>query len=528
MKASRRHLVVTAATVAGLALTAPALAYLCHKDPAGTRVLFVHGRIGDYAAAGTRVTFSLHGADGCRTVVWDARSRAVRELHATCARRPAERSLVSRATIGASGPVSPPTFNVWKRGQLVRSWPLPARAATIAISGKLGVFSAAGGGGLYGIRLADGQVGLIGPNRPGDTPRLTQAGVFYQDDEFKRDRTKGIVRLKFVPTRGIAAIIDRAQRPLTTHGRIGSLAMDGPRVALAVADPSGACDRVLYWNVAWRPVQRISAPNGPTCVLRRQTAINRVAIGGFRAAWLRSSGSEQAIIAGSPRCQEWVIRRLRSGPGGDTVSAVAGDGQTLSFAITRHQRELRGTAEIAVISGRFRAVDIASRTGVPEQLAVEDGRIAVLWDDGVVEVRSLRGRVLQQFELGHSRSIALSRDRLLALRDGRVDLYSVSTGERVATWPVPADVTGVDVQYRLAIFHSDRLVYGLDVDSGRRAVLGRAPTSIVDAQIEAAGLAYAYNQGSRGTARFVPIAALERAFGERGQAGSVRLVRSRG
>ena len=70
-------------------------------------------------------------------------------------------------------------------------------------------------------------------------------GVFYQDDEFKQDRARGMVRLKFVPTRGISSIIDRAQRPLVTRGRIRSLSMDGPRVALAVADPKQACDRMI-------------------------------------------------------------------------------------------------------------------------------------------------------------------------------------------------------------------------------------------------------------------------------------------
>jgi hypothetical protein len=375
------------------------------------------------------------------------------------------------------------------------------------------VFSAAGGGGLYAVRLTDGKVGLIGPNRARDLPQLGKAGVFYQDDEFKQDRSRGIVRLKFVPTDGISAIIDRAQRPLITHGRIASLAMDGPRVGLAVTDPNRACDRVLYWNIAWRPVQRISAPDGPTCVLRHQTAITRVAIGGFRAAWLRASGSEQAIVAGSPLCQEWVIRRLHSGPGGDTVSAVAGDGRTLAFAVARHERELRGTSEVGVISGRFRAVDITSRRGVPQRLAVDGGRVAVLWDDGIVEVRGVRGHLVGSLEIGHARALALSGDLLLAARDGRLDAYSVSRPQLVATWAVPTSAADVDLHYRVAIFHSERVVYALDLDSGRRAVLGRAPSAIIGAQIEGAGLAYAYNLGARGVARFVPIAALERALG---------------
>jgi hypothetical protein len=514
MRTSRRHVVVAAATAAGLVLSAPAAAYLCHKDPPGTRVLFVHGRVGDYAAAGTHVTFALHGRLGCRTFVWNAKTATTRELAATCAgKRPARTLTARRVEIAASDPGTPPLLNVWSHGQVIHRWALPARPRTLALDSRLAVFSAKGGAGLYAISLTDGHVGLIGPNRADDVPKLTSAGVFYQDDEFKQDRTRGIVRLKFVPTSGISSIIQRAQLPLVTNGRIASLAMDGPRVALAVADPTGTCDRVLFWNVAWRPVQRISAPDGPTCVLRRHTAVRRVAIAGFRAAWLRSSAAEQAIVAGSPRCQEWIIRRLSAGPGGAAVDAVVGDGSVLAFAITRHERELRGSSEVAVISGRFRAVDIASRPAVVRQLATDGGRVAVLWDDGVVEVRGLRGRLLQRFELGAVRAIALSGDSLLALRDTGLDVYSLEKAQRVSSWVVPRDVRAIDMHYGIVVFGSGGAVYGLDLRSGRRAVLGRAAGAFVGAQIEAAGVSYAYNLGGRGVARFVPIAAVQQALG---------------
>jgi hypothetical protein len=44
-------------------------------------------------------------------------------------------------------------------------------------------------------------------------------------------------------------------------------------------------------------------------------------------------------------------------------------------------------------------------------------------------------------------------------------------------------------------------------------VLGRAAGAVVGAQIEAAGVSYAYNIGPRGVARFVPIAAVQHALG---------------
>jgi hypothetical protein len=495
-----------------LLLAAPAAAYLCHKDPPGTRVLFVHGRITHYSAADTTATLALRTAKGCRTFTWNASSGMVQTQRGSCYAAAPTRELASRRARIAGGD-GPPLLEVRRQGTIVHRWALPVRPAKLALSDRFAVFSARGGGGLYALRLSDGSAGLIGPNRPEDSPILTRAGVFYQDDEFKQDRRKGLVRLKFVPASGIATIIDRAQRPLLTHGRIVSLAMDGPRVAIAAADTSRVCDRVLYWNVAWRPVQRISAPNGPTCVLKRHTTISRVAIGGFRAAWLRTSGSQRAIVAGSPKCQEWIVRRLVAGPGADTVTSVVGDGQTLAFAIERHEREIRGTAEVAVISGRFRPIQIASRRGSPEQLAVDGTRVVVLWDDGRAEVRSVRGRFLQTLRVGHAVALALSAPLLVVLRPGRLETYSLRTKTRVGSWKVRPDLRDLDVHYGVAVMHSDRAVVAFDLKTGRSSVLAETTGSIVGAQIEAAGVAYGYNAGAHGIARFIPIAAVERALG---------------
>lgn len=512
IRTSRRHVVI-AGVAASLLLSAPAAAYVCHKDPPGTRVLFLHGRITQYSATGTTVTLALRSAKGCRTFVWSARFGTTHERRPNCGpSEPTRQSAFQRSRVEGGDASGPPVLDVWRQGRIVHRWPLPARPATLALNDRFAVFSARGGDGLYALRLSDGSAGLIGPNRFYDTPRLTQAGVFYQDDEFKKDRRQGIVRLKFVPVAGIEMIIDRAQRPLVTSGRILSLAMDGPRVAIAAADPSAVCDRVLYWNVAWRPVQRISASDGPTCVLRHHTAISRVAIGGFRAAWLRGAGSQQAIVAGSPKCQEWVIRRLAAGPGADSVTSVAGDRQTLAFAIERHEREIRGTAEVAVISGRFRPIDIASRRGSPEQLAVDGARVAVLWDDGTAELRSVRGRLLQTLHVGHADSIALAGSVLVVLRPSRLEALSLRTRTRAGRWTVRPDLHGVDVQYGVAVMHSAHVLYALDLKTGRSGVLAKTTGSIVGAQIEGPGVAYADNADGRGVARFIPIAAVERAL----------------
>jgi hypothetical protein len=195
------------------------------------------------------------------------------------------------------------------------------------------------------------------------------------------------------------------------------------------------------------------------------------------------------------------------------VTSVAGDGQTLAFAVARHERELRGTAEVAVISGAFRPIDIASRRASPEQLAVDGSRVAVSWDDGVAEVRGVRGHLLSRLNVGRADGLALSGHVLVVLRSGQLEAYSLRTRGRLGSWSVRRGLHSLDMHYGVALMHSDHAVYVLDLKTGRRAVLAETASVIVGAHIEAPGIAYAYNANGKGIARFVPIAAVERALG---------------
>jgi hypothetical protein len=371
----------------------------------------------------------------------------------------------------------------------IDGWPLPVQPRSVSRLGNLVVFAARGGGGLYAMRLDTGRFGLLGPLRASDVPQLTERGVFYQDNEFKRDTREGVVRLKFVPTAGILERIAVATRPIRTGDPISSLSMDGARVALAVTGRRETCDRVLYWNVAWPPVQRVSAPAGPTCAWRERTAIRNVAIGGFRAEWAAASAGETRIVWGSPLCREWVVRRLHAG---DRLTALAADGSTLAFAVAgKHP-------SVAVVDGH-RALDIAR--GTATQLAVSGRHIAVLWADGTVGVYGVRGRVQRVVDARGARAIALDGASLIVL--GR---RTLRTDGR--TFRVPSAET-VDVQDGIAVLAAGRTAYAVDLRNGRTATIGRGTTPLVGIQIERPGAAYAFGT----QARFVPTATLERLLG---------------
>ena len=58
-----------------VAFAAPAVAaYVCHPDPAGTRVLALHGNVVGYARHGSDLVVAVQAAGACRTVTWSPAS----------------------------------------------------------------------------------------------------------------------------------------------------------------------------------------------------------------------------------------------------------------------------------------------------------------------------------------------------------------------------------------------------------------------------------------------------------------------
>ena len=228
--------------------------------------------------------------------------------------------------------------------------------------------------------------------------------------------------------------------------------------------------------------------------------IGAVAIGGFRAAWLaQGGGATDRLVVGSPLCQEWVVGRLTRGPGGDQLTGAAGDGATLAFAVTHHERELRGLTGVAVVNGHFRPRTIATGVGAPVSLSVDSGSIAILWSNGTVEIRGRGGDFRATVRVGAARAIALEGSRLAVLRSSRLDVYDVGSGVRTKTVDVPRRAgSSLDVQYGIAAFAIGRSAAVVDLDTGRMAIVGRAPVALAGVQIEAPGLAFAYRAGTWG------------------------------
>lgn len=492
----RVRLTALVVPLAAIVLAGSALAYVCHPLSAGARMLSLDGTVRSVAVHGGLAEFVVAGRHGCSRVTWSTASGATHRTAAVCAVRSTQSS-------GRSVPVS-----VDRRGQPVlhaggRLVPLPTFARSATEFGGIAIVDATRpDSGVFAVRLSDGAFTYLAPNGRGFTPRIDGRGVVLHDGENKRALRAGKTLAMFVPRRALVQGFAKTTAPMVS-GSIGGFSMDGLRVVLTVHDLGARCDRVLYWNVAWAPVQQISAPSGPTCLARGRTRLGAVAVGGFRAEWLAGSSNGTRLIAGSPLCQEWVVRRLA----GQRLAAVAADGATIAYATT-----MRGRTSVGIVGGNWRARQITSGSGSALALAADGTHVAVLWPNGTVEVRTIEGLRLATLHVGRGRAVALEGTRVAVLRGSRLDLYDLESHRRIGSFEARG-AAGLDLQYGVAAFARGRDAVVLDTATGASAVVAHAPRSLLGVQIEGPGLAYAWTDATHGVARFVTTAEIDRALG---------------
>jgi hypothetical protein len=567
---SRSRATVTAALAAAIVVAAPAAAFVCHPDAPGVRSLSVSGPVLGYALDGARVQIAHGGGGACYRTLWRPLARpAVQpsrssvdcaslqsfalaglgvEIASTAGRAPSARYRGLRATVReprfvdlvrdgrlvrrlvrpSAEPVAklvvsarrvvavslgdeardvPPRLEVYglRRGQLLRSIPLVDRPRTLAVHGDVAVFAAAGGHGTFAVRISDGRTTFVGPTRAFDTPQLDSAGLVLQSNLYKRDASSGRVVMKFVPTEVLHRGFDATFGELTLRWPVRRLAMDGPRVALAMDAPRGTCDEVRYWNIPWHYVIRVSMRTDMTC--RRAMDIRNVTLGGITTAWLGEWGRERLVIASdSTSC----IERLMAESSTRDV-LLAGDRRLLAFAVPTVDRRgaTVGLARTRT-DGRSSRPVLVRTTSPVKALAVDADRIAVHRDDGRIEIRDARGRLLRTVDAPQTRAIALRGSGLFLLgRSGRLESRDVETGMVRRTWTLVDRPVSLDVHYGVAVTASRAGVRAIDLATNRSTIVAKhAVPSLV--AIEASGIVYGSNAGGRGTLRTLSLHDVER------------------
>jgi hypothetical protein len=385
------------------------------------------------------------------------------------------------------------------------------RPRTLQVSGPLAAFVVRGRSGLWVTELASGRATFVGPLRSEDHPLLDAKGIAYLDNVYKR-RPADRPLLKFVPTHALQHELARVGRPLHTQGSIRAFSVGGTRVALVVAGGAGRCDRVVFWDIPWRSADQVSEDAGPTCGGPSTSGrVSDVVLGGARAEWITlHRGRPMVVAADDIGCQEWVIQRLSDRGERISLAGVAADGPTLAFALV-NRSATSPVSDIGRVTGRYRSQQIFRVPSAVHALSADDGRIAVLAANGMISVRTENGVPLRSFVARGASSLALSGSALaVTSHDGRLHVYSMSTGRQLHSWKLARAASHVDLQYGIAVVTASRSVYAIDVNTGRTALLARTPVR-VRAQIEPMGVVYAYSVNGRGTAKFVPMSRVETA-----------------
>jgi hypothetical protein len=490
------------AILAAVLFTGTTAASVCHPDPPGTKTARVPGRVQHYTMSGNRVAIAYGTQRACKVVTWGIFTRLDKARRSrNCAQGPKRPGSHGQVTLVRGTADTPDRLLV--DSSTPHAWPLPQRPSSFDVSGQTAVF--ASDREVYAMRLTDGQVALVGPSRRGDTPQIEAPGVVFQSNLYKRYERSGWTTMKFIPAAAVGKALGNVGKPVDLPGRIEGFSMDGNRIAVGVR-PRGECARILFWNVAWRYAAWISDDDELTCKLTAAGGqIRDVAIGGARAEWtIRSGRVERVISASSWACIDRVAVTARMPS--RNVASITGDGRTLAFAVRSNQ----GQWSLGAIGGRMRGSTLLHEDGAPVSLSADGDRLAVLNGDGSVDLRTRDGSLLQSLDGVDATAIALRADRLVALtRDGRLAVYDVATGAQLRTWPLPEPVDNrIDAHFGIAVVTAGSRIYAVSLATGKSKLVATAPAP-AQAAIEAPGIAYAYNVGSRGSLRFVPFARVE-------------------
>lgn len=517
----RPHLVrLGVAGFLALGFAGSAYAYVCHRDPPGTRRLTIQGRVDGYAMNGTRVAIGYRG-NGCeRRVVWQPLISAT--SHAPCTSAPT-RGSARRVAFdgrfrvvlqkGSRIPDRPDRLAVYdaRTGAGIHNWPLPAKPYSLDVARGVAVMSTSNG--VYALRLTDGVFALIGVKRNGDRPQIEPAGAVYQDNRNKRGGRRRAV-MTFVPFAGIERRLHPAG-PLRIPGAVGDFSMDGRSVIFVKRDHTGGCDGIGLWSIPWHfSTELMDEP--PICPKRhKRGGITALALGGQYLEVITSYDNVQTLVSSTMvNCIERVVNRTRIGQGGDgiIVRSLAASESMMAYALGPQTIAGGAGGRIGVLHGQ-RGTGALESDSVPVQLAADREQLAVLRADGQVDVWAGK-RLWRSFKPAPARAIALRAQELTVLtRKHTLDVYGMNDEQPLHSWKVPASTNAsVSVHFGVAVFTAGRKVFALRLSTGRRAVLFHAPAAVA-AQISDAGVVYRYNLPGAGFLGYVPFATVERALG---------------
>jgi hypothetical protein len=290
-----------------------------------------------------------------------------------------------------------------------------------------------------------------------------------------------------------------------TRGSIESLAMDGPRVAYAVAGGAG-CAKVFVGNVRTEGAAVVSGPQ--TCDADDSSTgagVRELAIAGLRVAWIVNKGGNTesdyymytATLGGAR--ERLVATAFRTGDVDGTLAGawmnhlVGGGGD---IAVNRLTTDTAGTitqASLQRLDGGLSTLVL----GRPSLYAVsvDLGCVAILRTDQKVAVYvAASRRLLLTISPSSAKEVVLRKDYAVVLtRTKTLEVYNSHTGALLRTWPVAAGASRLDVHSGIAVYAVGRTVFAVRLTDGRDSPIATAPRAIEGLEIEAPGIVYAYD-----------------------------------
>jgi hypothetical protein len=369
--------------------------------------------------------------------------------------------------------------------------------------------------------------------------------------------------------RAAASRSTNAIRVLRTRQPVRLIAADGSRIAVATTTKkAGVCDRIVVWS----PSQKTS-PYFKTGACNDSSTgddIQELALAGKRVLWLETGGgiwrelgvyrhtlgtktAESVSPTGTypldgyeeddygpfnfignlfgagnlvvfnswTACMEIPVAESgatcpQSAPGNEPV-IVYSDQKLLKVVNNGTSVEIASAPDTQTPGSTLMSPD--NTTGpVAAVVAVDADRIAVQNPDDSVTIYSASGTALRSIPVpsGTFSGFALQGSQFVTIRNGKLELYSISSGKLVKTISLPDGSQLYGLQKGLAVY-IDYRVRVLRLSD--RKVVSFAPlrSDFVGAQIAASGLYYAYNNGPSGHAPgrvvFVPLASVLKKLG---------------
>ena len=207
---------------------------------------------------------------------------------------------------------------------------------------------------------------------------------------------------------------------------------------------------------------------------------------------------------------------------GDYLANLFGDESRLVFNTWHETRSAVTQARLWRVDGKRKTLVRSGADALPV-VAVDGDRIVTLRANGRLTLLSGEGQRLGALSLGRGiNGVRLDAAQLVVLRRATLEVYDLSSGRLVRRRSTQHGISGVvrleDVDRGVAVYVAGLTIHLLRLSDGRDIALRLDDEgSEAHAQLEPAGLFYAYNQAwttKPGRLGFVPRSAIELRLGQ--------------